>query len=87
MSDQLHALALYARGNSHRYPLDRTLGGPQSMSGTFGKENYSNYWDSNSDPSVAQPVASRYTDYATPASIPYVTRLPVTFQLDATDSV
>jgi hypothetical protein len=25
------------------------------------------YWDTNSDPYVVQPVATRYTDYASPA--------------------
>jgi hypothetical protein len=41
------------------HPLDRRLGGPQSRSRRYG--------DSNSDPSVVQPVASRYTDCATVA--------------------
>jgi hypothetical protein len=31
------------------------------------RENSWPYRDSNSDPSVVQPVASRYTDYAIPA--------------------
>jgi hypothetical protein len=26
-------------------------------------------WDSNSDPSVVQPIASHYTDYSIPAPI------------------
>jgi hypothetical protein len=46
-----------------RYPLDRRLGGPHSQSG----ENSWPYLDSNTDPSVGQPVASRYTDHAIPA--------------------
>jgi hypothetical protein len=48
---------------SHRYPLDRRVGGLQSRSGRR-EENSSAYRDSNSDPSVVQPVASGYTDYA-----------------------
>jgi hypothetical protein len=32
---------------------------------TWRRENTLPYWDSNSDPAVVQPVASRYTDYAT----------------------
>jgi hypothetical protein len=31
------------------------------------RENSWPHWDSNSDPSVVQPVASRYTDWAIPA--------------------
>jgi hypothetical protein len=61
---------LYPRGKSPRYPLDRRLGGPQSRSGRFGEQKILDpYWDSNSDPSVVQPVTSRYTDYAIPAPV------------------
>jgi hypothetical protein len=46
--------------------LDR-LDGPQSRSGRRGEEKIlCPYWDLNSDPSVVQPVANRYTDYAIP---------------------
>jgi hypothetical protein len=47
-----------------RYPWDRRLGGPQSRSGQRGEEKIRDYLDSNSDPSVVQPVASHYTDCA-----------------------
>jgi hypothetical protein len=33
VSDQLHAPVVYPRGNSPRYPLDRKLGGQQSLAG------------------------------------------------------
>jgi hypothetical protein len=49
---------LHHRGKSPRYPLDRRLGGPQSLSGRYGEMKI---LDSNSDPSVVQVVASRYT--------------------------
>jgi hypothetical protein len=59
---------LYPRGKSHRYPLDRRLGGPQSRSERHEEVNIlALIGDSKSDPLVAQPVASRYTDCAIPA--------------------
>jgi hypothetical protein len=47
-------------GNSPWYPLDRRLGRPQSRSGRRGENSWP-YLDSNSDPSVVQPVASHYS--------------------------
>jgi hypothetical protein len=47
-----------------QYPLDRRLGGPQGVCRTWRRENSWLQRDSNSDPSVVQPVASRYTDCA-----------------------
>jgi hypothetical protein len=50
------------------YPLDKRLGELQNQSGRCGEENIlPPTWIPNSDPSAAQPVASRYTDYAIPA--------------------
>jgi hypothetical protein len=59
-ADSVTPRPLYPRGKSPRYPLDRRLGEPQSRSGRRGEENSWPYRDTNSDPSVAQPVASRY---------------------------
>jgi hypothetical protein len=59
---------LYPRGKSPRYPLVRKLGGPQSRSGISGEENILDPTGTGTaNPSVVQPVASRYTDYAIPA--------------------
>jgi hypothetical protein len=38
MSGQLHDPAALSQGNNPRYPLDRRLGGPQSLSRRGGKE-------------------------------------------------
>jgi hypothetical protein len=50
---------LYPRGKSHRYTLDRRLGGLQSQRKFLTLPGF--------DPdSVVQPVASRYPDYVVP---------------------
>jgi hypothetical protein len=47
------------RGKSHEVGWT-----PEPVWTTWRRENSYTHWDSNSDPSVVQPVASRYTDYA-----------------------
>jgi hypothetical protein len=65
-------LPLYPWGKSPG-TLDRRLGGPQSRSGRRGEENILDPTGTrNSDPSVVQPVVSRYTDYATSAHKQFV---------------
>ena len=60
---QRHAPARFTPGKETRYPLFRRLGGPQERSGRVRK--YSSPPGFN--PRTAQPVASRYTDWAIPA--------------------
>ena len=48
-----------------RYPLYRRLGGPQGRSGRVRKISPSPGFD----PRTAQPVVSRYTDWAIPAPL------------------
>jgi hypothetical protein len=76
---------LYPRGKSPRYPLDRRLGGTQSRSGRFGEQNI--LWpcqDSNSDPSIVQPVAGSYTDWAIPAPLCITTMREYCFVIEMT---
>jgi hypothetical protein len=61
--------SLYPRVRSPWYPLDR-LGESQNRSGRHGEvEMLDPHRDSNSDPSVVQPVASPYTDCTFPAHV------------------
>jgi hypothetical protein len=60
--------SLYPRGRRSWYPLDRSLGGPQTRSEQHGEETILDpYRESNSDPSVFQPVTNRYADCAIPS--------------------
>jgi hypothetical protein len=43
--------------------------GPRAGLDDVEKRKFFNLRDSNSDPSVVQPVASRYTDYSIPAPL------------------
>jgi len=60
---QRHALATLPPGKT-RYPLYRRLGGPQDRSGRLRK----NSPPPEFDPRTVQTVASRYTDWAIPAT-------------------
>jgi hypothetical protein len=83
VSGQLHAPAALPPGKEPRYPLDGTLGGPQSRSGRG--ENSCPYWDSNSDPSVIQPIASPYSDYASPV-LNEMVQIAINYKLRRTNS-
>jgi hypothetical protein len=48
-------------------PIGQDVGWiPEPVGTTWRRENSWPYRDSNSDPSLVQPVASRYNDYAIP---------------------
>jgi hypothetical protein len=57
----------FTPGKSPRYPLDRSLGGPQSQSGQHGEEKILDPTGTRTPTSVVQPVLGLYTEYAIPA--------------------
>jgi hypothetical protein len=68
VSGQLHATAALPLGKDLPVPFEEEVGWtPEPVWKTWRREITWPYRDSNSDPLVAQPVASRYTDYAIPA--------------------
>jgi hypothetical protein len=50
---------LFTTRESHEYPLDRRLGGPQSRSGVGGEQRNSQFL-LKFEPFIIQPVAQRY---------------------------
>jgi hypothetical protein len=60
VSGQLHAPAALPPGKSPWYPLDRSLGGPQSRSGRGGfRKIPSTRWESNPDRPARSPALYR----------------------------
>jgi hypothetical protein len=65
VNGQLHALGALPLGKEPPVPIGQGAGWtPEPVWTTLRRENSWPYWDSNSDPSVVQPVANRYTDCA-----------------------
>jgi hypothetical protein len=64
---------LYPQERVPRYPLDRRLDGPQSLSGRGVEERNSHSPpESNPDHPIVKPIVSRYTDWAIPAHAIFV---------------
>jgi hypothetical protein len=62
MSGQLHVSAALLPGIKPRYLFGRRLNGSYSGLDDVERRKFFDYQDSNSDPSVLQSVASRFTD-------------------------
>jgi hypothetical protein len=70
MSGLLHAQATLPPEKEPPLPIGYEVGWtPEPVWTTWRRENSCSYWDSNSDPSVVQPVASQYTDCAIPVPV------------------
>jgi hypothetical protein len=77
-------LPLYSQGKSPWYPLDRFVG-RQSQSEQYGEiKNFDPAGTPN--PSAVQPVASRYTDYATVAPFSFSYWYPLARRLGGPQS-
>jgi hypothetical protein len=67
-SGQFHAPTALPQGKKPPVPIGYEVAWtPEAIRTTGRSENSYPHQDLNSDPSVVQPVASRYTDYAIPA--------------------
>jgi hypothetical protein len=75
--------SLYSQGKSPRYPLDRRLDGPQSLSGRSGEEKNSQPL-TGFEPPIIQSVAQRYTIELSPA--PNAADVPVLTKHHATNT-
>jgi hypothetical protein len=60
VSGQLHAAATLPPEKEPLYPLDRRVGGPQTMSGRGSEETNSQPLPGH-EPPIKHPVAQRYT--------------------------
>jgi hypothetical protein len=68
VSDHLHTPAALCPGKEPPVSIALEVGwAPEPVWTTWGRENILPYQDSNSDPSVVQPVVSHYTYYDIPA--------------------
>jgi hypothetical protein len=68
VSGQLHVPAALSPGKKPPVPIGKEAGwSPEPVWMTWRRGNSWPYRNSNSDPSFVQLVASRYTDWATPA--------------------
>jgi hypothetical protein len=83
VSGQLQALAVYPKGKSPGYPLDRRLSGRQGRSGRCGEEKkYLHLRESNPIFPAFQPVSRRYTDWAI---FPFINSVTCSPQANYTD--
>jgi hypothetical protein len=81
VSGQLHAPVVLIREKSPLYPLDRMAGGSKRRSERCGEEKILDLTGTRTaNPPVAQPVGSRYTDYAIPAQKKKLSSVNNTFE-------